>query len=210
MSTGKLGCKRKSEMAAVNGLAAPSCGFRPAMPLVAALPAGIRPWCGSKMITGRCRPGGPTPTKRTAANSGMLVEDRLATDRIQRSVGGHDAMGHPAAKPKTSQLVQIARVAHPMPDLGAVGDLRQGVPLGARDVLPRNLRPANDQFADLAGGQLFGHVERRDGTIDDADDFPLERRKTFGRRTRRRRGGFARPFLGPRATVPSPLRRGLG
>ena len=73
--------------------------------------------------------------------------------------------------------VEVAAVAHAMPDVAAVGDFRQGVGLDARDVTPRDHRPADDQFADLAGGQFFDRLQRADRPVDHADHLPLDARK---------------------------------
>ena len=93
-----------------------AAGSRRATPPAAAAPLGIRPACGSTMMTGRCRPGRADADQRGATDVRVLVEDRLAADRIHRSGGRQHAMGDPPAEPETLLGVEIAAVAHPVPD----------------------------------------------------------------------------------------------
>ena len=103
------------------------------------------------------------PNQGTPVNRRVLVEDGLAADRVHRPGRGHHAMGHAAAEPEPPVLVQVARVAHPVPDAVAVRDLRQMLRLDARDIFPRDHRPADDQLADLARRQ-FDSPRRSNGS----------------------------------------------
>ena len=175
---------------------------RPAARFRAASLAGIRPGCGSTMITGRCRPGRPDAHQGTATDGRMLVEDRLATDRIHRPGGRQHAMGHPAAEPEPPLRVEIARVAHPMPDLARRRRSSPGRSHSVRVTYsPRDHRPANDQFADLARRQF---LDRRPAMR----IGPSTMRITFhwmpgngGRRTRRPPAARLRPAVSPSTSL---------
>ena len=214
ISTGKWGCSRKSVIRAVSGFDAAELtdfgeqGFpllrrSRLMPLVRfqnnhrALPA-----------------GGADADQGAAADGGVLVEDRLATDRIHRAVGRQHAMGHAAAKPEAILFVQIAAVADPVPHRRPVGDLRQRVPLRPRDVRPRDLRPGDDQFADFAEGHQWDtggrpiFAETKIGTVPDSSTSSIDRigpstmRITFQRISRNRRPTHTPPPWRVRAPCP--------
>ena len=89
------------------------------------------------MITGRCRPAGPTPTRARAVDRRMLTLKIASHGKvIHRARGRQHPMGHAAAEPKPARLVQIARVAHAMPERVAVGDLCRSVRFQARAHTP--------------------------------------------------------------------------
>ena len=50
-------------------------------------------------------------------NVGMLVENGFAADWIQGAIGGQHAMGNAAAEPESAFFVEIARIAHAMPNV---------------------------------------------------------------------------------------------
>ena len=104
----------------------------------------------------------------------MLIKDRLARNRVHRPAGRQHAMGHAPAEPKPLLLVEIADVSHAMPDLLAVGDFRQRVPLGAGHILARHDRSADDQLADFAARQLFDICQSCQRPVDRANDLPFD------------------------------------
>ena len=131
----------------------------------------------------------------TAADGRVLVEDRLATDRIHRAVGREHAMGHPAAKPEAvlrrpGSRCRPCGAKRPSPSAifaRAFHSIRvtyARVTCGPRTI-SSPISPAR-QFLDF--------VDRADRTIDDADHFPANAARTAGRRTRRRPSGSVPPF----------------
>ena len=87
-------------------------------------------------------------------------------------------MGDPAAKPEPLAIVEIAGVAHAVPDVGPVDDFGQPVPLTPGDILARHHGAGDDQLADLSIGQGLDVGQGGDRAIDDADHLPANARKT--------------------------------
>src|SRR5262245_61445403 len=107
----------------------------------------------------------------------MLIEDRFAGDREERSARRDHAVRLAAAEPE-AVVHQISHVAHAMPERLAVANFVQSVALRARRVLRRHHGPAHDQLADFTGGQLVRLLERRNRAVADADDFPIYARES--------------------------------
>jgi hypothetical protein len=57
-----------------------------------------------------------------ASHVGVSVEHRFAAFRVERAVGGFDAMRFPTAVPEAALAIEIADVADAMPDSIAVWD----------------------------------------------------------------------------------------
>ena len=81
----------------------------------------------------------------------MLVEDRLAGDGVEFAAGGHHPVGAAAAEPEPARSVQVAQVAHPVPDRAAVGDLGQRVLPLVMVVARGHHRSLDHDLADLPG-----------------------------------------------------------
>ena len=127
MSTGKLGWTRKSWTGRVRGFVPANWRISPNSTSHDQAERGIRPACGSTIITGRCAPGLPIPTHALRATASWQL--KIASQGIVYigAGGGQHTVCHAAAEPETALFVQIACVAHPMPDLRAVGDLAQPI-----------------------------------------------------------------------------------
>ena len=88
----------------------------------------------------------------------MLIENAFDRIGVDRPSFGLHAMGDSAAEPKAIAVVEVAGVAHAMPDGAAVMNLGRGIGFHSRDVARRHDRSADEEFADLAarcGGVLW-------------------------------------------------------
>src|SRR5690348_7792196 len=79
--------------------------------------------------------------KRRAENGWMLVENPLAGLGVQYAALGLHPMCDAATKPESVLRIEVARVAHAMPEVRAVLDFGERVVFHARDVLGGDDRP---------------------------------------------------------------------
>src|SRR5688572_12158657 len=87
-------------------------------------------------------------------------------------------MSEPAAAPHAAELVEVARIAEPVPDATvSIEDLVLRRARGIAGVLGADVRTAHEDLADLSGAELAYVRERRDWTVDDVDDLDRDARE---------------------------------
>ncbi len=104
--------------------------------------------------------------ERAAAHLGVAVEETLGRDRQERAGGRLEALRLAAAEPQQAFGVEVADVAHAVPEARAVGDLRCRGRLRIVGVGARDDRAAH---ADLAQSVLFvdePDLDSRSGAAD--------------------------------------------
>ena len=108
---------------------------------------------------GRFLPPGLTKTDEGAADDLRVQAENLFTGlRVQDAGGGGDTLGDPAAEPKTARGVDVAGVAHAVPDRGRAY-LRGGGGLGQRIVSPGDRGAGDDDLAGFARWKFVGGGE---------------------------------------------------
>ena len=83
----------------------------------------------------------------------------------------HDALRLAATEPETAPFVEIADIAHAMPEAISIDDLRQHRRLRPIVVRPRHHRPLHCDFADVAARQFEIVAPRRNRLVADANDL---------------------------------------
>ena len=112
--------------------------------------------------------------ERTPQTEMVLAKNLFTRLGVQRGVGGLHTLGLAPAKPQAPIGVEIAAVAHAVPDGRAIRDFREGRGLGERVVSFCDDRAAHDDFADLAAGEFARVGKHGDGLVRDRDDLDLD------------------------------------
>ncbi len=79
----------------------------------------------------------------------MAIENGFTGNGIHDSDSGIDPMGFSTAEPKPILVIQIADVAHPMPDGIAIGDFVKCIGLGSSHIFVSHNGATNHEFTDF-------------------------------------------------------------
>jgi hypothetical protein len=93
----------------------------------------------------------PKTDQGSSPNARMFVENRLATIRVENRIGGSNDFGLTPAEPEAAMSIEVAHIAHAMPDTVPIPYLGPGGGLGKVVIVSGYGRPGRDDLTGLTG-----------------------------------------------------------